>query len=54
MSASLEHIKQVRAEADCLATIEQAELALDDIAAAITARHKNNNPLIVCVMNGFC
>ncbi len=52
MSASLEHIKQVRAEADCLATIEQAELALDDIATAITARHKNNNPLIVCVMNG--
>ena len=52
MSVSLEHIKQVRAEADCLASIKQAENALDSMAAAITARQKNNNPLIVCVMNG--
>lgn len=52
MSVSLEHIKQVRAEADCLATIEEAELALDNVAAEITSRHKNNNPLVVCVMNG--
>ena len=52
MSISLEHIKQVRAEADCLASVKQAEIALDNMAAAITARQKNNNPLIVCVMNG--
>jgi hypoxanthine phosphoribosyltransferase len=52
MTDSLEHIKQVRAEADRLVSIEQAELALDNMAAAITARHQNNNPLIVCVMNG--
>jgi hypoxanthine phosphoribosyltransferase len=52
MSISLEHIKQVRAEADCLASVKQAEIALDNMAAAITARHKNNNPLIICVMNG--
>jgi hypoxanthine phosphoribosyltransferase len=52
MTDSLEHIKQVRAEADCLVSIEKAELALDSMAAAITARHQNNNPLIVCVMNG--
>ena len=52
MSDSLEHIKQVRAEADCLVTIEQAELALDKMAESITFRYQNNNPLIVCVMNG--
>ncbi len=52
MSVSLEHIKQVRAEADCLASVDQAELALEHMAAAITSKHKNNNPLIICVMNG--
>ena len=52
MSDSLEHIKQVRAEADCLVTIEQAKLALDKMAESITSRYQNNNPLIVCVMNG--
>lgn len=52
MADSLEHIKQVRAEADRLVSIEQAERALDNIATAITIRHQNNNPLIVCVMNG--
>lgn len=52
MSDSLEHIKQVRAEADCLVTIEKAERALDKMAESITSRHQNNNPLIVCVMNG--
>ena len=52
MTDMLDHIKQVRAEADCLVSIEQAEIALDKLALQITARHKNNNPLIVCVMNG--
>jgi hypoxanthine phosphoribosyltransferase len=52
MTNSLKHIKQVRAEADCLVSIEQAEHALDNMAAEILARHQNNNPLIVCVMNG--
>ncbi len=52
MSVSLEHIKQVRSEADCLVSVDQAELALDNMAAAITVRHKDNNPLVVCVMNG--
>lgn len=52
MSVSLEHIKQVRAEADCLYAPEQIDVALDKMAAAITARHRENIPLIVCVMNG--
>jgi hypoxanthine phosphoribosyltransferase len=52
MTDSLEHIQRVRAEADCLVSIAQAELALDNMATAITFRHQNNNPLIVCVMNG--
>ena len=52
MSDSQEHIKQVRSEADRLVTIEQAELALDKMAESITSRYQNNNPLIVCVMNG--
>jgi len=52
MTDLLDHIKQVRAEADCLVSVEQAEKALDKLALEITGRHKNNNPLIVCVMNG--
>ena len=52
MRISLDHINQVRAEADCLVSIKKAEIALDNMAAAITVKQKNNNPLIVCVMNG--
>ena len=52
MTDLLDHIKQVRAGADCLVSVEQAEKALDKLALEITGRHKNNNPLIVCVMNG--
>ena len=52
MSVSLDHIKQVRSEAECLYTNKQVEAALDKIAAAITAKHSENNPLVICVMNG--
>ena len=52
MNEALAHIRQVRAEADCLYTTEQTEVALDRLAKEITARHSNNNPLVVCVMNG--
>lgn len=52
MSVTLDHIRKVRAEADCLYTKVETEAALDKIAAAITAKHKDSNPLIVCVMNG--
>ena len=49
---SLDHITKVRAEAECLTTVKQAEDALDEMASNISAKHENNNPLIICVMNG--
>jgi hypoxanthine phosphoribosyltransferase len=52
MSVSQKHIQQVRAEADCLFTAEQVGVALDDIAERISAKHRDNNPLVLCVMNG--
>lgn len=52
MSVTQEHILQVRAEADCLFTAQQVEAALDSMAKKITARHAENNPLVLCVMNG--
>ena len=52
MSVSLEEVRQVRAEADCLFSAAEVEAALDRLAAAITAKHRDNNPLILCVMNG--
>jgi hypoxanthine phosphoribosyltransferase len=52
MSVSLDHIRQVRAEAVCLATRQDVEAALDTMAQAITARYLDRNPLLICVMNG--
>jgi len=52
MSITQEHIQQIRAEADCLFTAEQVSTALDSIAAKISAKHRDNNPLVLCVMNG--
>ena len=52
MQIDLKEIKQALAEADCLATPAQVEQALDTMAAAITARLQDRNPLIFCVMNG--
>ena len=52
MSISQQHIQQVSAEADCLFSAEQVENALDRMAKAITVRHSDNNPVVLCVMNG--
>jgi len=52
MSITPQHVRQVSAEADCLFTAEQVEAALDVIAENITAKHSENNPLVLCVMNG--
>lgn len=52
MSVTSNHIQQVSAEADCLFSAKQVEVALDNMAEKITARHRENNPLILCVMNG--
>ncbi|HEC17754.1 MAG TPA: hypoxanthine-guanine phosphoribosyltransferase [Gammaproteobacteria bacterium] len=51
-TVSQEHIRQVRAEADCLFTQAQVKAALDEMAEKISAKHHDNNPLVLCVMNG--
>jgi hypoxanthine phosphoribosyltransferase len=48
----LKEVKQVRAEADCLVSAEGIEQALDNMAAAITERLANADPLIYTIMNG--
>jgi hypoxanthine phosphoribosyltransferase len=48
----LEEIKAALAEADCLATPAEVSAALDRMAAAITARLADANPICYCVMNG--
>ena len=52
MSLNLEEIKRAREEADCLADAATVEAALDRMAAEITARLANANPLVYAVMNG--
>jgi len=52
MPTSLDEIRKVRAEADCLYSAAEVEAALDRLAVEITARQRDNNPLILCVMNG--
>jgi hypoxanthine phosphoribosyltransferase len=50
--ALLAEVKQVRAEADCLADEARIEQALDEMAAAITARLGDADPLVYTIMNG--
>jgi len=52
MSVTLDEIRQVMAEADCLFTGDQVEAAIDRMAAEITARLADANPVVFCVMNG--
>lgn len=52
MNTELQELKQILVEADCLATPAQVESALDAMAAQITTRLGESNPLIYCVMNG--
>ena len=52
MSLDLEQIKRAREEADCLADDATVEAALDRMAAEITARLGERNPLVYAVMNG--
>jgi hypoxanthine phosphoribosyltransferase len=52
MTADLEEIRRVMAEADCLASPEQVSAALDRMATAITGELAGQNPLLYCVMNG--
>lgn len=52
MSIDLEEIKRALAQADCLAGPAEVEAALEAMAAAITERLGDSDPLIYCVMNG--
>ncbi len=52
MSLNLEEVKRARDEADCLADETTVEAALDRMAAEITARLADANPLVYAVMNG--
>jgi hypoxanthine phosphoribosyltransferase len=52
MGISLEHAKQVLAEAEVLYSAEQIAKHLDLMASAITEQLADKNPLVLCVMNG--
>ncbi|MDR0563347.1 MAG: hypoxanthine-guanine phosphoribosyltransferase [Azoarcus sp.] len=55
MSADIAHlrdIQRIRDEADCLADGATVEAAIDRIAAAISARLSNADPLVFSIMNG--
>lgn len=52
MKMSPEHYHQVAHRAECLATREAMEEALDRMAAAITERLAGTDPLVLCVMTG--
>ncbi|MDX1756362.1 MAG: hypoxanthine-guanine phosphoribosyltransferase [Marinobacter sp.] len=52
MTDTVAEMNQVLAEADCLVPEPQVHAAIDRMANAITARLKDRNPLLFCVMNG--
>lgn len=52
MNVSLEEVRRVAAEADCLFTREQVEAALDRMAVQITQDLCDRDPLVLCVMLG--
>ncbi|MEQ5801918.1 hypoxanthine-guanine phosphoribosyltransferase [Halomonas sp. H10-9-1] len=50
--ASLHHMRELMASADCLVSQAQVELALDRMAEAITRDLGDKLPVFYCVMNG--
>ena len=52
MSITPEEANMVASRAECLFTDEQVQRALDVMAAQITARISNDNPIVLCVMTG--
>lgn len=52
MTDTVAEMNQVLAEADCLVPEPEVHAAIDRMAEAITARMKDSNPLLFCVMNG--
>ena len=49
---TLEHIRQVSRRAQCLYSEAAVERALDNMAAAISAKIGASNPIVLCLMNG--
>tara|TARA_R110002073_G_scaffold54501_2_gene140117 strand:- start:1127 stop:1681 length:555 start_codon:yes stop_codon:yes gene_type:complete len=47
-----EKIKEVQARSTCLHDAEEVELALDKMAAEISAELAHKNPLLICIMHG--
>ncbi|AJE03849.1 hypoxanthine-guanine phosphoribosyltransferase [Geobacter pickeringii] len=52
MSVTLDEVRQVYAEADCLFAAAEVDEAIDRMAQAITGRLAEANPILFCVMNG--
>lgn len=52
MSITAEQAHQVLEHADCCYTKQQIEIAIDQMAAAITTDLNGKNPLLLCVMTG--
>ncbi|WP_263078208.1 hypoxanthine-guanine phosphoribosyltransferase [Endozoicomonas sp. Mp262] len=52
MSVDLNHIRQVREEADCLYNEQQIDEAIEKMGRDITECLRDSNPLVYCVMNG--
>jgi hypoxanthine phosphoribosyltransferase len=52
MSVTIDEVRKVYEEADCLFTAAQVEEAIERIAGEITARLADANPIVFCVMNG--
>jgi hypoxanthine phosphoribosyltransferase len=48
----LNEIQQVQAQADLIYSEAEVEAALDNMAAAINTSLKEDNPLVLCVLNG--
>ena len=47
MSANLEHIQQVMAEADILFTADEVQTAVEQVAAQINQQLCNSNPVVL-------
>jgi hypoxanthine phosphoribosyltransferase len=52
MTGAIGEMKRVMAEADCIFTAAEVDEALQRMAAAITGRLAEANPLVLCVMHG--
>ncbi|PHS46830.1 MAG: hypoxanthine-guanine phosphoribosyltransferase, partial [Marinobacter sp.] len=50
MTDTVAEMNQVMAEADCLVDEQQVQTAIGNLADDITARLKDSNPLLFCVM----